>query len=99
MQIIAQSPKMWDYIDMTHEQPFKNNEQVLSVNEALAAISAVNSELISFQASNEAFNELTILKERLENGESPALIVVEAEKLRDLAEEAHNSPESLDIAA
>lgn len=82
---------------MTHEIKFQNNE--VSLDEALAAVSAVNSELSGFQAGNEAFNELALLKERLENGESPALIMTEAEKLRDLAREAHESPESLDIAA
>ena len=84
---------------MTQEQSLQNNEQESLVNEALAAISAVNSELISFQASQEAFNELALLKERLEEGESPKVIIAEAEKLRDLAEEARSSPESLDIAA
>lgn len=85
------------YINMTQENFPQNNEGAFV--EALSAISAVNSELIGFQASGEAFNELASLKGRLEAGESPALIMKEAEDLRDLAEQAHNSPESLDIAA
>lgn len=83
---------------MTKEN-FSQNNEVVSLEEGLSAISAVNSELIGFQASGEAFNELASLKERLEGGESPALIIKEAEDLRDLAEQAHNSKESLDIAA
>ncbi len=82
---------------MTHEEKFQNNE--VSIEEGLAAISAVNTELIGFQASQEAFKELALLKERLESGESPQIIIKEAEDLRDLAREAHESPESLDIAA
>ena len=89
---------MWEDVGMTQEQSFQNNEGV-SVEEALSAISAVNSELIGFQASSEAFNELALLKERLEGGDSPQLIITEAEKLRDLADEARQSMSSLDIAA
>lgn len=83
---------------MTQENFPQNNEGV-SLEEALAAISAVNSELIGFQASQEAFNKLSSLKDRLEEGVSPSIIMKEAEDLRDLAEQAHNSSESLDIAA
>ncbi len=86
------------YRNMTQENFPQNNEGVL-LEEALAAVSAVKSELIGFQASQEAFNKLSSLKERLEGGESPALIMKQAEDLRDLAEQAHNSPESLDVAA
>lgn len=84
---------------MTQEKSFQNNEQDPLMLEALAAISAVNTELIGFQASEEAFKELSLLKERLENGESAQIIIKEVEDLRDLAKEAHESPESLDIAA
>jgi hypothetical protein len=83
---------------MTQENFPQNNEGV-SLEEALSAISAVNSELIGFQASQEAFNKLSSLKDRLEEGVSPSIIMKEAEDLRDLAEQAHNSSESLDIAA
>lgn len=89
---------MWEYEVMTQEQSFQNNE--VSVEEALAAISAVNSELSSFQAGPETYKELALLKERLESGESePKIIIKEVEDLRDLAREAHESPESLHIAA
>lgn len=86
------------YRNMTQENFPQNNEGV-SLEEALSAISAVNSELIGFQASQEAFNKLSSLKDRLEEGVSPSIIMKEAEDLRDLAEQAHNSSESLDIAA
>ncbi len=81
------------------QEIFPQNNEGVSLEEALAAISAVNSELIGFQASQEAFNEVALLKERLEGGESPTLIMKEAEDLRDLAQLAHNSSESLDVAA
>ncbi len=83
---------------MTHEQSFQN-EHSPAFEEALAAISAVNAELISFQASEQAFGELGALKDRLEAGESAQIIMKEAEDLRDLAQQAHESKDSLDIAA
>ncbi len=83
---------------MTQEQSFQK-EHSPAFEEALAAISAVKAELISFQASEQAFAELNALKDRLEAGEPAQIIMKEAEDLRDLAKQAHESKDSLDIAA
>jgi hypothetical protein len=86
-------------IYMESEKTFQNNEQEIQMDEALAAISAVNAELSGIQAGDEVFNELRLFKERLENGESPKIIIAEVEKMRDLVLESRDSKDSLDKAA